>query len=541
NRATYSSGGGILLGGDTDAVVVQNALHGNTAEGAGGGLASFAVGGLHPTVTNNTFTSNTAPVATALYAATPATVSVTNNVMQGPAGRTVVECQAAAYADLRHNDLFNGDPSATVTAGCGAVVGVNGNIATDPRFTTYGSGTLRHPSPAMDAGQAPHPLLPGTDIQGNPRVVDGDGNGTAIVDMGAYESAGPDAGPAQAWGWNPVGELGDGTTLDRHLPQDVAGLTQVVQVAGGIYHSLALRADGTVWAWGWNGLSQLGDGTTTDRHSPVPVAGLANVVAVSAGAYHSLAVKADGTVWAWGWNGVGQLGDGTTTDRYTPVAVAGLTGVSQVSAGAFHNLARKGGGTVWSWGWNALGQLGDGTTTDRHTPVPVAGLSDVTELAAGHYHNIAVQQGSIYLWGWNFAGQLGTKDTVDRLVPTRSNGASGMVRVAAGAAHTLALEGDGTVYAWGWNPLGQVGDGTTTDRNFPVFLGFGGENGVVEIAAGAYHSVLLHRDGTIKAWGWNVAGQVGDGTTTDRHAPVAVPVGPGTQAIGAGAFHTMGG
>src|SRR4051812_35564707 len=94
-----------------------------------------------------------------------------------------------------------------------------------------------------------------------------------------------------------------------------------------------------VYAWGWNGSGQLGDGTTVDRHSPVVVPGLSDVVQVSAGAYHSLALRSDSTIWAWGWNGVGQLGDGTTVDRLRPVQLAGLRSASAISAGALHSVA----------------------------------------------------------------------------------------------------------------------------------------------------------------------------------------------------------
>ena len=103
----------------------------------------------------------------------------------------------------------------------------------------------------------------------------------------------------------------------------VSGLSGVVAVAGGRYHSLAVKSDGTVWAWGNNWLGQLGDGTTTDRSIPVQVSGLSGVVAVAGGDYHSLAVKSDGTVWAWGDNYHGQLGDGTTTQRPHPGAGLG--------------------------------------------------------------------------------------------------------------------------------------------------------------------------------------------------------------------------
>ncbi|MGH2331147.1 RCC1 domain-containing protein [Thermoanaerobacter mathranii] len=97
----------------------------------------------------------------------------------------------------------------------------------------------------------------------------------------------------------------------------------VNQISGGYFHNLAVSSN-TIWAWGLNNYGQLGDGTTTNGYTPVQVKGLSDVVAVSAGQYHSLALKSDGTVWAWGYNGDGELGDGTTTNRYTPVQVQNL-------------------------------------------------------------------------------------------------------------------------------------------------------------------------------------------------------------------------
>jgi alpha-tubulin suppressor-like RCC1 family protein len=105
---------------------------------------------------------------------------------------------------------------------------------------------------------------------------------------------------------------------------------------------------------------------------------------VSAGSDHSLALKADGTVWAWGYNYYGQLGDGTTVSKSTPVQVSGLTGVTAIAAGGSHSLAVKGDGTVWTWGYNVYGQLGDGTNTQRETPVQVSGLTGATAIAAGY-------------------------------------------------------------------------------------------------------------------------------------------------------------
>ncbi len=150
-----------------------------------------------------------------------------------------------------------------------------------------------------------------------------------------------------------------------------AALVQGPLVAGGNSHSLAIRADGTLWAWGGNTYGQLGLEDTADRLTPVRVGG-GNWVAVAAGFAHTLAIRADGTLWAWGRNNQGQLGVNDTTNRFVPTQeYRGFSDWAGVAAGHYHSLGRRTDGTCWTWGANTHGQLGQGDTTSRPAPTQV--------------------------------------------------------------------------------------------------------------------------------------------------------------------------
>lgn len=326
----------------------------------------------------------------------------------------------------------------------------------------------------------------------------------------------------KAFGENASGQLGDGTTVDKSTPVTVAGLTGIIAVGGGgdqlEAHSMALKANGTVWAWGSNLYGGLGNGTTVNSMSPVQAVGLSNVKAIAAGGWHSVALKNDGTVWVWGWNTDGQLGDGTTTDKSTPQQVPGLTGVVKIAAGTYHVLALKNDGTVWAWGDNVSGQIGDGTTVDRNSPVQVAGLTNVSAIAAGRFFSLAIKNdGSVWTWGENLYGQLGDGTTTDKSTPVQVTGLTGVVDavVASGAFHCLAMKNDNTVCAWGRNTYGNLGDGTVQNSSVPVQAS--GISAALGIAAGTNFSLLYKADGTFWACGRNASGQLGDGTTTQHN------------------------
>jgi alpha-tubulin suppressor-like RCC1 family protein len=272
-------------------------------------------------------------------------------------------------------------------------------------------------------------------------------------------------------------------------PRSLAGPRNIIQIASGEDHGVALASDNRVWTWGFNDYGQLGHGPFggVSGSDPGIVAGVASVTRVAAGLHHTLAVQADGTVWAWGRNNSGSLGvlaSAMCLDRATavlspctpnPTQVPGIGSVIDVATSTGHTLALRSDGTVWAWGENSRGALGVSAGPARTTPVPVPGLSDVVQIAAGgdsafHFSVALKRDGSVWTWGDNVYGQLGGERQGFRSTPARVDSLGSITRISAGARHVFALRSDGVLWGWGGNGVGQVGDGTVADRSRPVIV-----------------------------------------------------------------------
>jgi alpha-tubulin suppressor-like RCC1 family protein len=439
----------------------------------------------------------------------------------------------------------------------------------------------------------------------------------AQISAGAAHTCGvTTSGDAYCWGWNASGQLGDGTMTRQLVPQPVAGGLSFTQISASVVeagaprafkggrHTCALSTTGAVYCWGSNYFGQLGDGTQGDHHTPMAIASDLAFEQISAGARHTCGVSTSGAAYCWGNHYDGEVGDGTDTydadlmneslPRPTPTAVVGghtfaqisaggqhtcglttagaahcwgngLSGqlgdgiqhapakspsavvgdrtYSQISAGGHHTCAQTPSGEAWCWGSNYDGQLGDGYyQTQSASPRAVVGGHTFTQISTGNRHSCGMTpSGEAYCWGYNYNGQVGLfpyRDLVPHAVPAPAQVKApqlALAQISTGGHHTCALASWGEAFCWGWNLYGQLGDGTTGRRSTPGAVG-GLE--FAQISAGMAHTCGLTSAGAAYCWGNNERGQLGDGTTGARPSPVRVQGEYVFTRISSGHWHT---
>lgn len=289
-------------------------------------------------------------------------------------------------------------------------------------------------------------------------------------------------GKVLAWGNNQYGQLGNGGSggKENQPPEPVRDLDNVVHIAAGEAHSVALKSDGTVWVWGRNMHGQMGDGSAKPFLLPRKINGVSDVKAIATRGEYILALRNDGTVWGWGDNHNGQLGNGTKKETFVPSLVRGITNVTAIAAGGNHAVALRSDGSVWTWGLNSDGQLGNGQSGGLfpvHTlPVPVVWITEVVAIGAGEKYVVAIRRdGTVWAWGDNSSGQLGNGTDTESHNPLQVEEIRSARSVSCSAATTFVSTSDNLLYAFGDGTLGQLGGGSKMKVAYPVKIVFPAE------------------------------------------------------------------
>lgn len=329
---------------------------------------------------------------------------------------------------------------------------------------------------------------------------------------------------------------------------------ELIALSYGSDHSLALSSTGRVFGWGFNLYGQLTNTalgieiqTPTDITSAFPLTEGETIVSITTGYNSSAVLTSNGRVFTFGNNEDGQLGDGTNTYQPAPVDITSNFNLSEgetiisITLGGNFSSALSSNGRVFTWGNNNEGQLGNGTNINSNLPVDITSQfslqpgETVVSTALGYKHILAfTSQNRLFGWGYNSYGQVGNGIVTAQSTPVDitsgiyfSDGED-IQAISAGNAHSALITTFGAIYTWGYNLYGQLGDGTTTFKNTPtnITLQFQFElefNETINAVSLTDNSTLVTTsNGRVYSWGYNNKGQVGDGTNYNRPTPVEI-------------------
>lgn len=400
-------------------------------------------------------------------------------------------------------------------------------------------------------------------------------------------------GAVVCWGYNENGELGDGTTTSSNVPIEVLGISgandasSAVAVSVGERHACALLVDGAAKCWGNNESGELGNGTTDDSTVPVAVSGSTDLTEIAAGPGGTCALHVGGTVSCWGTNMAGLLGTGSedpfsslpvvvpginsavsvsapgykrcallvghqlkcwgavdpsilvTGDiskaATTPQTMAGFTDIAYVLDGMYTTCVVKLNGKVACSGIGLFGLLGNGQSVLAAGPDrPVQGLTDATALDLGGVFGCALRTTKqIECWGVGPFGPGATSERQQTSIPASVPGATDVESFSVGESHGCAVIVGGTVDCLGNGNNGRLGNGSDSD-SYLAAVSVGGITDAIGLATGGRHSCALLAGGSVKCWGHNREGQLGDGTNNSASTPQSVSGLSGVTQIAAG-------
>ncbi len=329
-------------------------------------------------------------------------------------------------------------------------------------------------------------------------------------------------GTVWAWGRNREGQLGDGSFIDSHTPIKV-DINNVVHIAAGTLHddgyyanTYALKSDGTVWAWGSNQRGQLGIGNYETQNKPTKI-DISDVKQISAGHYFVVALKNDGTVWYWG-NPYYAKKMGLTATA-VPKQLTAISNVRQVEAGLFHIAYLKNDGTLWVQGWDYYGQLGQGTYKDKDHPVQIDidNVRQICPLSGSHMTGVILNDNTLLGCGEN---------RYQSILPNSSDSVPSLTVMNDGQKYryckfghtTVAINMNNQLEMWGADIWGQEETGSGVNGKQTVL------DDVLVAGAPFHQAIAIKNNGDVYTWGRNDYGQLGDGTTVDKRVPTKINI-----------------
>ena len=342
------------------------------------------------------------------------------------------------------------------------------------------------------------------------------------------------------WGHNNYGQLGDGangidqydTSTDQINPIRIGNNSDWTHISLGEHHSCGIRNGGELFCWGYNDEGEIGDGTTSNRNVPTRVGTESDWTYIVLGHYyHSCGIRNGGELFCWGQN-IGQfIGSSRSAHALFPILIGTDSDWTHLSSGFDHACGVRN-GNLFCWGHsNDYGQIGS-DQNGYHDITLIGTESDWTHVFLGDYHSCGLRNGGeLFCWGRNDSGQLGDGTNANKSIPTSIGIESDWTHILLGGYHTCGIRNNGELFCWGNNTSGQLGDGTADNRNIPTRIGNDSDWVNISLGHGSFsetireaHTCGVRGDGELLCWGWNIRGQLGDGTNSDKNIPTLVEI-----------------
>lgn len=331
-------------------------------------------------------------------------------------------------------------------------------------------------------------------------------------------------------GHNGDGKLGTGDTTARYYPTQVsiADGVEIIKVAAGYDHSLALTSDGKIYAWGNNYNGQLGLGDTTARSTPTLIISDLVFTDIQCGYKFSVAITDDGSVYSWGLNSSGQLGVGDSTTKETPTKAQFPEGViiTMISIGIAYSSSSSNGyclaidsnKNAWAWGAGSNYVTGLNNTLSKSIPEQVHGenntgtLNNIKYIYAGYRFSTAIDiDGNIYAWGSNEFYGFGKESLASSYsigYPLKTNILSNINTIICGYGCNFAISNDNRVYGWGISTSSYLGNDESQyspEQKVPIEINYTNSKKILDVAIAGYSNVIiLNEDGDIYGFGYDI-------------------------------------